>query len=53
MLSRYQTQKHKLVKIGYGTSAQTEDEIMESHNYLKVYDSGNYVYTFDKESLNR
>lgn len=53
VLSRYQTQKHKLVKLGYGTSEQTEDEIMESHNYLKVYDSGNYVYTFDKKSLNR
>lgn len=40
-LSRYQTQKHKLVALGLGTEEQTEDEIMHELGYLKVYDSGN------------
>lgn len=46
VLSRYQTQKHKLVEQGLGTEAETEDEIMESFGYLKIYDSGNSVYTW-------
>ena len=40
-LSRYQTQKHKLIEQGLGTENQTEDEIMKSLGYLKVYDCGN------------
>lgn len=39
--SRYQTQKHKLIEKGLGTDEQSEDEIMKSHGYLKIYDSGN------------
>lgn len=41
VLSRYQTQKHKLVELGLGDKSQTEDEIMEELGYLKIYDSGN------------
>lgn len=40
-LSRYQTQKHKLIEKGLGTQEQTEDEIMKSLGYLKIYDCGN------------
>lgn len=40
-LTRYQTQKHKLIKQGLGTKEQTEDEIMRQLGYFKVYDSGN------------
>ena len=40
-LTRYQTQKHKLVREGLGTSEQTEDEIMRQLGYLRIYDSGN------------
>lgn len=40
-LSRYQTQKNKLIKMGLGSSDETEDEIMENIGYFKVYDSGN------------
>lgn len=47
VLTRYQTQKHKLIRDGLGTEDQTEDEIMESIGYLKVYDAGNKVYTFE------
>ena len=41
ILTRYQTQKHKLIEAGLGTEDETEDEIMMSLNYLKIYDSGN------------
>jgi very-short-patch-repair endonuclease len=41
VLPRYQTQKHKLIKAGLGEETQTEDEIMNSLGYLKVYNSGN------------
>lgn len=41
VLSRYQTQKHKLIKMGIGTPEQTEDDIMNSIGYMKIYDSGN------------
>ena len=40
-LTRYQTQKHKLIELGIGTPEQTEDDIMESIGYMKIYDSGN------------
>lgn len=51
-LSRYQTQKHKLVADGLGTDDQTEDDIMETLGYFKVYDSGNKVYTWKADELN-
>ena len=41
VLSRYKTQKKKLIKMGLGTPDQTEDEIMRNLGYLKVYDAGN------------
>jgi hypothetical protein len=41
VLSRYQTQKQRLLDLGIGAENQTEDEIMSSHGYLKVYNSGN------------
>lgn len=40
-ISRYATQKHKLVQQGFGTDMQTESEIMHSRGFYKVYDSGN------------
>lgn len=48
VLTRYQTQKHKLVLDGLGTEDQTEDEIMKSMNYLKIYDCGNEVFIWRK-----
>ena len=41
-LSRYQTQKHKLVADGLGREDQTENEIMAGLGYTKIYDCGNY-----------
>ena len=46
VLSRYQTQKDKLVKSGYGKSEQTEDEIMKNLGYLKIYNCGNARYVY-------
>jgi hypothetical protein len=40
-LTRYQTQKKKLLELGLGTADQSETEIMESNDFLKVYDCGN------------
>ena len=50
VIPRYQAQKHRLIKMGLGTEDQTEDEIMDNHNYLKVYDAGNLKleWTADK-----
>ena len=48
ILTKYQTQKSRLVELGYGKESQTEDEIMISRGYLKVYDCGNLVLTWEK-----
>lgn len=44
ILSRYQTQKHKLISNGLGNENQTEDEIMYSNYYFKVYNCGNILF---------
>lgn len=43
---RYQTQKKSLVAKGLGTEEQTEDNIMESLGYFKIYDSGNLKFIY-------
>lgn len=53
ILTRYQTQKQKLLKLGLGTNEQTEDEIMYSMNFLKIYDSGNKVFTWHNSEDNQ
>ena len=40
VLSRYQTMKQKLIELGYGDIGNTEDEIMETLGYIKIYDCG-------------
>lgn len=43
-LSRYQCQKHKLTEFkDFGT---TENEIMHNRGFLKLYDCGNYVWSW-------
>lgn len=44
--TRYQTQKKRLLKQGLGTDSQTEDEIMNSLGYAKIYDCGNRSYVW-------
>lgn len=41
ILSRYKTQKQKLINAGLVQGNETEDEVMTRLGYLKVYDSGN------------
>ena len=41
VLSRYKTQKSKLIADGYAEYGNTEDEIMVNRGYIKIYDSGN------------
>ena len=41
VMSRYQTQKHKLLEMGLGTEDQTENEIMTNNGFVKIYDAGN------------
>ena len=42
VIPRYKTQKKKLIELGLGTVEQTEDEIMRSLGYNKIYDCGNF-----------
>lgn len=41
ILTRYQTQKHKLLEVGLGTEENTEADIMHNLDYVRIYDSGN------------
>lgn len=41
VISRYKTQKHKLLSQGIGNINQTEDQIMSNLGYYKLYNSGN------------
>ena len=44
--TRYQCQKHKLVKAGLDEYGDTEYEIMSNLGYVRVYDCGNVVYSY-------
>lgn len=44
VMTRYQSQKQRLVKLGLGTKEQTEDEIMYNQGFIKIYNSGNLVF---------
>lgn len=48
-LTRYQTQKHKLLEQGFGSSEQTENEIMQNRGFFKIYDCGNLKLEWHKE----
>jgi hypothetical protein len=52
-LSRYQTQKSRLVENNWGTEYETEDEIMENNNFLKIYDCGNIKMHYIKEETKK
>lgn len=49
VLTRYQTQKHKLIELGLGTENETEDDIMMREGYFKIYDSGNLKLQYSIE----
>ena len=46
VLHRQQCMKHKLIANGWGTAEQTEEEIMRSNGYSKVYDCGCKRYRY-------
>jgi hypothetical protein len=48
VLSRYQCQKHKLLKQGFEGSS--EAEIMENQGFYQIFDCGNKVWVWQKES---
>ena len=48
ILTRYQTQKHILLKKGLGRLGDTEVEIMQNLGYYRVYDCGNAKYIWSK-----
>lgn len=52
VMSRYQTQKHRLIEAGLGTEDQTEAEIMHNLGYVRIYDCGNYRFIWNKEEDN-
>ena len=52
VLTRYQTQKHRLIEAGLGTEDQTEAEIMHNLGYVRIYDCGNYKFIWNKEEDN-
>lgn len=47
VLSRYQTQKHKLLKMGF--RGDTEESIMRERGFFKLYDCGNYIFLMEDE----
>lgn len=50
VLSRYDTQKDKLVSLGLDVYGQTEDEIMHNIGYLKIYNCGNFKFIWTKSN---
>ena len=49
ILSRYQCQKHKLLKQGYEGNSETE--IMHNRKYHKLYDCGNKVWIWKRPTI--
>ena len=48
VLTRYQTQKHKLLESGLGVPSMSEAEIMESIGFIRIYDCGNAKFVWTK-----
>lgn len=46
VLGRYKTQKHLLLKQGFGNLGNTEKEIMEARNFAQVFDCGTRVHVW-------
>lgn len=46
VLTRYMTRKHKLIENGIGNENMTEDSIMYSIGYIKIYNCGNLVLEY-------
>lgn len=42
ILTRYQTQKHKILKFGF--EGNTKGDTMRERDFLKLYNCGNYMF---------
>ena len=49
ILSRYQTQKNKLIELGIADETETEDSIMYRLGYVKIYNSGNLKLIYKRK----
>lgn len=49
ILKRYQTMKHKLLQKGLGNYGNTESEIMHNLGYVRIYDSGNLRFIWNRK----
>lgn len=49
VLTRYQTQKQKLLDMGYEEFGNTETEIMENLDFIKVSDCGNLRFEWKEQ----
>lgn len=47
VLTRYQAMKHRLINNGLGNCEMTEEQIMLSIGYTKVYNCGNSIFTWE------
>lgn len=50
ILTRYETQKHKLIENNLGTKEQSESDIMHNIGYVKIYDCGNLRFTWKMDT---
>ena len=48
ILTRYQTQKSKLIKLGIAEQDDTEDYAMSKYGYIKIYNSGNLKMSYSR-----
>ena len=50
VMTRYQTEKHRLLELGLGDISESESDIMTRLGYNKIYDCGNlrFIWTRDK-----
>lgn len=48
VVSRYKSQKQKLIEQGLGEYGETENEIMTNLGYIKVYDCGNLKFKWEE-----
>lgn len=48
VISRYQAQRHKLAEIGFKDTSMTESDIMYQLGYMRIYNSGNIKFIWNK-----
>ena len=49
VMTRYQTEKHRLLELGLGDISESESDIMTRLGYNKIYDCGNLRFIWNKK----